>query len=77
MRKRDYIHVIVSMYINTPVFVGSPQSLLLDTEESQNISGYGPCGSLLRHDRDVHPTWVEGRVPCVILTSTGFSSDET
>ena len=26
---------------------------------------------LLRHGRDVHPTWVEGRVPCVILTSTG------
>ena len=26
---------------------------------------------VLRHGRDVHPTWVEGRVPCVILTSTG------
>ena len=25
---------------------------------------------VLRHGRDVHPTWVEGRVPCVILTST-------
>ena len=32
---------------------------------------------MLRHSRDVHPTWVEGRVPCVILTSTGFGSDET
>ena len=36
--KRDYIHVIVSMYINTPTFVGSPQLLLLDAEESQNVS---------------------------------------
>ena len=24
---------------------------------------------MLRHGRDVHPTWVEGRVSCVILTS--------
>ena len=27
--------------------------------------------NMLRHGRDVHPTWVEGRVPRVILTSTG------
>ena len=24
---------------------------------------------VLRHGRDVHPTWVKGHVPCVILTS--------
>ena len=37
-RKRGYVHVIVSMYINTPTFVGSPQSLLLDAEESQIVT---------------------------------------
>ena len=29
--------------------------------------------SVLRYGRDVHPTWVEGRVPCVILTSMRVS----
>ena len=29
------------------------------------------AAKVLRHGRDVHPTWVEGRVPCVILTSIG------